>query len=95
MTFALTDWMLYSMWIVLGAMGLNFLLGLYKSLKSSTFSSGLITTYLMDLVMLVLPLFMLSNMTVFDNTGWIMETAYYIGAFGVVVKYVTDLKGKL
>ena len=23
MTFALTDWMLYSMWIVMGAMGLN------------------------------------------------------------------------
>ena len=45
--------------------------------------------------MLVLPLFMLSNMTVFDNTGWIMETAYYVGAFGVVVKYVMDLKNKL
>ncbi|NBD23318.1 hypothetical protein [Paenibacillus glycinis] len=95
MTFALTDWMLYSMWIVMGAMGLNFLLGLYKSLKSSTFSSELITAYLTDLLMLVLPLFMLSNMTVFDNTGWIMETAYYVGAFGVVVKYVMDLKNKL
>ncbi|SFI35048.1 hypothetical protein SAMN02799624_00520 [Paenibacillus sp. UNC496MF] len=95
MTFALTDWMLYSMWVVMGAMGLNFLVGLYQSLKDGAFSSDLITKYLSDLVMFVLPLFMLSNMTVFDSTGWIMETAYYIGAFGVVVKYLMDLKGKL
>ncbi|QHT61526.1 hypothetical protein GXP70_17170 [Paenibacillus lycopersici] len=95
MTVALTDWMLYSMWIVMGAMGLNFLLGLYKSLKASTFSSDLITTYLKDLVMLVLPMFMLAGFTVLDHTGWIMETAYYIAAFGIVVKYVMDLKNKL
>ncbi|MBM7563195.1 hypothetical protein [Paenibacillus sacheonensis] len=95
MTFALTDWMLYSMWVVLGAMGLNFLLGLYQSLKNSTFSSDLITKYLTDLLMLVFPLFLLAGMTVFDKTDWIMETAYYIGAFGVVVKYLMDLKGKL
>ncbi|QHW34661.1 hypothetical protein GZH47_30290 [Paenibacillus rhizovicinus] len=95
MTFAPTDWMLYSMWIVMGAMGLNFLLGLYQSLKASTFSSDLITNYLKDLVMLVLPMFMLANMTLLDNTGWIMETAYYVAAFGVVVKYLMDLKNKL
>ncbi|WP_219837360.1 hypothetical protein [Paenibacillus sp. R14(2021)] len=92
MTFALTDWMLYSMWVVLAAMGLNFLLGLYKALKAGMFSSDLITAYLKDLLLFVFPLFMLSNMTAFDGTGWVMNTAYYVGALGVVLKYLMGSK---
>lgn len=95
MTFAFTDWMLYSMWVVLGAMGLNFLVGLYKSLAAGTLSGDLVTVYLKDLVMLVFPLFLLAGLTSYDHTGWIMETAYYVGAVGVFYKYLMDLKGKL
>jgi hypothetical protein len=92
MTLALTGWMLYSMLVVLGFMGLSFLFGLYKSLKAGTFSSSLILTYLQDLLYYVFPLFLLANMMSLDPTGWLLFLAYYIGAFGVVLKYLTDFK---
>ncbi|SEM90766.1 hypothetical protein [Paenibacillus sp. OV219] len=96
MTFALTDWMQYSMWVVLGMMGLNFLLGLYKGLMAGSMTSDMFTMYLKDMMYYVLPLFLMANMDAsFDSSGWIMLTAYYVGAFGVVFKYFMDLKNKL
>ncbi|MBP3964146.1 hypothetical protein [Paenibacillus lignilyticus] len=95
MTFALTDWMLYSMWAVLGFMGLNFLMDMFKMMKSGTFSTDFVLGYLKDMVYYVLPLFMFANMQSLDHWGWMMLTAYYVGAFGVVFKYLMDLKGKM
>ncbi|GGA14047.1 hypothetical protein GCM10008018_68680 [Paenibacillus marchantiophytorum] len=92
MTLELTGLMLYSMWVVLGLMGLSFLVGLYHSLKAGTFSSSLILTYLQDLLFYVFPLFLLANMTSLDPTGWILLIAYYVGALGVVLKYLASLK---
>ncbi|RAP78377.1 hypothetical protein [Paenibacillus montanisoli] len=95
MTFALADMMLYSMWAVLGFMGLNFLFDFFKMLKSGSFSTDFVMGYLKDMVLIVLPLFMFANMQSLDNTGWIILTAYYIGAVAAVVKYLMDLKGKM
>lgn len=95
MTFMLTDWMLYAMYVVLGLMALDFLLGLYMSLKAGKFSSALILNYLKDLLYYVLPLFLLANLMALDSTGFLILTGYYIGAFGVALKYLYDLKNKM
>ncbi|SDN01370.1 hypothetical protein SAMN04487897_101793 [Paenibacillus sp. yr247] len=92
MTLALTGWMLYSMLIVLGFMGLNFLFGLYKSLKAGSFSSSPFLAYLRDLLYYVFPLFLLSNMMSLDPTGFLLLIAYYLGALGVVLKYLEGFK---
>jgi hypothetical protein len=91
MTFALTGWMLYAMWAVLVLMGINFLVGIFRS-----FNVGeLILSYLHDILHYVLPLFLLANMRSLDPTGWLVLIAYYIGAIGVIIKYLTDIKNKL
>lgn len=92
MTFTLTGWMLYSMLAVLGFMGLSYLVGLYKSLKAGDFSSSLILTYLKDMLYYVFPLFLISNMLSLDPTGFLLLIAYYVGALGVVLKYLASFK---
>ena len=92
MTFTLTGWMLYSMLAVLGFMGLSYLEGLYKSLKAGDFSSSLILTYLKDMLYYVFPLFLISNMLSLDPTGFLLLIAYYVGALGVVLKYLASFK---
>jgi hypothetical protein len=94
MTFTLTGWMLYTMWLVLGMMGLKFLMGLYRSLKGSKFSHTLIMSFLQDLLYYILPLFLLANMRSLDPTGFLLLIGYYIGALGVVLKYLADIQGK-
>ncbi|WP_127579897.1 hypothetical protein [Paenibacillus koleovorans] len=95
MTFELTDWMLYGMWLVLGLMGLDFLLGLYKSFKTNTFSHTLILGYLQDMLFYILPLFLLSNMMSLDHTDWLIKVGYYVGIVGVALKYLMDMKKKM
>ncbi|MBD0381441.1 hypothetical protein [Paenibacillus sedimenti] len=95
MTLTLTGWMLYTMWVVLGLMGLSFLLGLYQSLKASSFSYNLILTYLQDLLYYVFPLFLIANMMPLDKTGWLLQIGYYIGALGVVIKYISNIRSKM
>lgn len=95
MTTALTGWMLYSLWIVLGFMALDFLAGLYKSLRTATFSPSLILNYLQDTLYYVLPLLLLASLSMLDSTGWLVSVGYYIGAFGLALKYLLALKNKL
>jgi hypothetical protein len=95
MTLMLTGWMLYAMWAVLGLIGLNFLASLYRSLKVGHYSNTVILSYLQDVLYYVLPLFLLANMMSLDPTGWLVLIAYYIGAVGVILKNVTDIKSKL
>ncbi|MEC0231465.1 MULTISPECIES: hypothetical protein [Paenibacillus] len=92
MTLELTGLMLYAMYVVVGLMGISFLVGLYQSLKAGTFSYTLILNYLQDLLFYVFPLFLLANMKSMDPTGWILLIAYYIGALGVAIKYLASLK---
>ncbi|WP_127529521.1 hypothetical protein [Paenibacillus kobensis] len=95
MTMLLTDWMLYSLWIVLGFMALDFLAGLYKSLRTSKFSPSLILDYLQDMLYYVLPLLLLASLSALDKTGWLVSVGYYVGALGLVLKYLLSLKSKL
>ncbi|PWV99760.1 hypothetical protein DFQ01_113134 [Paenibacillus cellulosilyticus] len=95
MTMLLTGWMLYSLWVVLGFMALDFLVGLYHALKTKDFTPSLILSYLQDMLYYVLPLLLLASISVLDSTGWIVLTGYYIGAFGIALKYLLSLKSKL
>ncbi|WP_018758225.1 hypothetical protein [Paenibacillus terrigena] len=95
MTFVLTGWMLYTMWVLFGLMGLSFLLGLYRALVDKKFSSSLVLDYLKDVLYYVLPLFVLANVVSLDYTGYLLLGAYYVGAFGVALKYLGDMKKKL
>jgi hypothetical protein len=87
--------MLYALWAVLVLMALNFLAGLYRALRAGEFNSTLILTYLQDLLYYVFPLFLLASIEPLDQTGFLVLAGYYIGAVGVVLKYLYDLKNKL
>jgi hypothetical protein len=95
MTFELTGWMLYAMWAVLGVMGLDFLVGLVKSLNSSSSMVSMVMGYLKDMLTYILPLFVVYNLMSLDPTGIVMMVFFYLCALGLFVKYIYDLKGRL
>ncbi len=92
---ALTYWMEIAMWIVLGSMAADFLVGVFKSLTDGKLSHEPVLTYLRDIVSYVLPWFLLAGISVMDSTGWIVQVGYYVGALAVFVKYLTAIKTKL
>ncbi|MFC5468243.1 hypothetical protein ACFPPD_05885 [Cohnella suwonensis] len=91
----LTYWMEIAMWVVLGSMAADFLVGLYKSLKGGKVAHESVLVYLKDIVSYVLPLLVLASISVMDTTGWIVLVGYYVGAIAVIAKYLLDIKGKL
>lgn len=91
----LTHWMEVAMWVVMGSMALDMVIGLFKSMSGGKLSLDLVLGYLKDMVYYVLPLFMLAGLSAMDNTGWILLVGYYLGALAVVVKYLMDMKAKM
>lgn len=95
MSFALSGWMLYMMWFVLGAIGLNLLAGIFKAFMNNSFSLSRLPNFLTGILMSVFPLFLLANMMHLDPFGWFIQGAYFIGGVGVFFKYIFDIKNKL
>ncbi len=95
MAVTFTGWMLYAIWGVLGLMALDFLFGMFKSLKAKKINHYLVLGVLNDLLYYVFPLLLLSSLMALDSTGWIIKTGYFIGAAGVIWKYLMDIKSKL
>jgi len=95
MVASLTEWMLYAMWVILGLMGLNVLIGIVKALAHGKLDYNPILAALKDIVYYVLPLLLLAGFMDADQTGWIVLTFYYIGAVGVILKYLMDFKNKM
>ncbi|MDQ6419367.1 hypothetical protein RB620_07975 [Paenibacillus sp. LHD-117] len=91
----LTHWMEVAMWVVMGSMALDFLMGLFKGMTGGKLSHELVLGYLKDMVYFVLPLFMLAGLAAMDTTGFVVLVGYYLGALAVVVKYLMDMKSKL
>lgn len=91
----LTGWMLYSLWVVLGLMALDFLVGLYHSFRAKDLKPELVLGYLQDLLYYVFPLLLLAYLSALDSTGWLMLVGYYVGALGVALKYLFGLKDKM
>ncbi|MBB6633047.1 hypothetical protein [Cohnella thailandensis] len=96
MAVALTYWMEVALWVALGAMAVDFLAGLFQSLKGNTISSlnEPVLGYLKDIVYYVLPLLMLAGFSTMDETEWIVKAAYFVGAAAVVIKYLKDIRAK-
>ncbi len=90
----ITGGMELALWIVLGSMAANLLVGLYKSLAGGKLSPEPVLGSLRDIVSYVLPLLILSGISAMDETGWIVPLAYYVGAVAVVIKYLMDIRAK-
>lgn len=98
MSFALTGWMMYTMWAVLGLMSLDLLMGVYKSMKSNSFSLDQLSDFLGGVLTQVFPLLILANLnkTDIDPTGgWILLVLFYLTGIGVIWKLLMGLKGKM
>ncbi|WP_123042884.1 hypothetical protein [Cohnella candidum] len=93
----LTHWMEIALWVVLGSMAVDFLIGLFKlgTGGSLRFVPDFVVRYLKDILYYVLPLLVLASVSVMDSTGWIVLAGYYAGAVAVVLKYLWDIKAKL
>lgn len=94
MMVALSGWMLYTMWAVLGLIGLNVLAGMYRALMSNTFSLSLVPKFLGDMLNTVLPLMILGAAQTYDPTGWIALIAYYVAGVGLIWRYLVEIKVK-
>lgn len=95
MTFALTGYMLYAMWGILILIGIDFIMGLYRAFKLKIFNLARLTDFLSGLLYDVFPLIILVSLMPLDPTGWIILIAYYIGAAGVVWKYLMEIRSKI
>ncbi|MFC4768124.1 hypothetical protein [Effusibacillus consociatus] len=92
----ISGYMLYALWLVLGAIGLNVLLGVIRAVMSSSFSVGKFTMFLKTGIMFgVLPLLVVAHVMPMDPTGWLLQIAYYAGAAGVFINYIMDAFGKI
>lgn len=94
MTLALSGWMLYTMWAILGLMGINLLLNLFRSAAAGSFSPKPVLDYLKDVLTYVLPLFIIANLMPLDGTGWLLQIAYYVGGIAVVWNYLSSIKNR-
>lgn len=91
----LTGWMLYTMWVVLGLIGLNWLADMYRGLVGKTFTTDTLAGVLGPVLTTVLPLLVVASLTTLDSTGWIVLTGYYVAGVGVILKNLSLLKNKL
>jgi hypothetical protein len=87
-------WTLYTMWAVFGLLLVDFLIGLFKSVVTKSFSPKLILSYLKDILFFVYPLVFVINIMAIDPTGWILLIFFYIGSLGVILHYLSEIKNK-
>lgn len=91
MGFTLADWMVYTLWGVLGLMSLDLLIQLLKSFWKGSFNLTFVLDYLKDVLYYVMPLTVLLSLFDLDPTGWALVIFYFLGGLAVIVKYVTDI----
>lgn len=91
MGFTLADWMVYTLWGVLGLMSLDLLIQLLKSFWKGSFNLTFVLDYLKDVLYYVMPLTVLLSLFDLDPTGWALVIFYFLGGLAVMVKYVTDI----
>jgi hypothetical protein len=88
--------MMYALWLVLGAIGLNVVLGVFRAATSNSFDLAKFTNFLNNGILKnVLPLSVIAYMDPLDPTGWLLKTAYFAGAAGVFINYIIDALRKL
>lgn len=86
--------MLYTMYAVMGLMLLDFVVGLVRSVVTSTFSSSMVLDYLKSVLYMVFPLLVLLSLMPIDPTGWAIQIFYYIGGLAVIWNYIVAIINK-
>lgn len=94
MTFALSGLMMYTMWAIFGLMFIDFIIGFFRSLSSSSFPLTQFLNYLKDVVNYVFPLLLVAALMPLDPTGWVMLIAYYVGGLAVIWNYLMSIKNR-
>jgi hypothetical protein len=94
MGFALSDWMLYTLWGVLGLMFLDLLIAFIQSFWKGSFNTTFVLEYLKGILYYVFPLNIIVTMIPMDPTGWILIILYFSSGIAVIIKYISDIKGK-
>jgi hypothetical protein len=93
---ALSGFMLYTMYLILGLIAVDILAGLYKAITTNSFSFAKLAGFLKSgILYLVFPLTVLVSLIPMDPTGWVLTIAYYLASLGIVIKYIMDITGKL
>jgi hypothetical protein len=93
---ALTGYMMYTMMVVLGVIALDILAGLYRSIVTNSFSFAKLANYLKSGILYsVVPLLVLAYMSGWSMWDWLLIAMYYVGALGIVIKYLMDIVKKL
>lgn len=94
MTFALADWMMYTMWAIFGLMIIDFLIAFFQSFWKGSFNPTFVLGYLKDVLYYVLPLEIVLSLIPTDPTGWTLVIFYFVGGIAVILKYLLDIKRK-
>jgi hypothetical protein len=94
MGFGLTDWMLYTIWAVLGFMLLDFVIAFIRSFWKGSFNTSFVLDYLKDILYFIIPLKMIISLFPLDPTGWILVVFYFIAGIAIIIKYIVDIKNK-
>ena len=94
MTFALSGLMMYTMWAIFGLMFIDFIIGFFRSLSSSSFPLTQFLNYMKDVVNYVFPLLLMAALMPLDPTGWVMLIAYYVGGLAVIWNYLMSIKNR-
>jgi hypothetical protein len=87
----MTGWMLYTLWAVLGLMLVDFIVGLFRSLVTKSFSPNVGLDYLKDTLYYVFPLIFIANLMSIDPSGWILMVFYYICGITVIWHYLVSI----
>jgi hypothetical protein len=95
MSFVLSGFMLYTMWVVLALIAIDLLVTIYTSFQNNSFSLSLLSNFLSGILNYVFPLFIVVNLMPLDPTGWLIKIAYYVGAIGVIFRYLVDIKNRM
>lgn len=87
----MTGWMLYAMWAILGFMLIDFLVGVFRSLVTRSFSPSMVSDYLKDILFYVFPLIFLLNLVSLDPTSWVLLIFYYVCSLAVIWNYIVAI----
>jgi hypothetical protein len=83
--------MLYTLWAVLGLMLVDFIVNLFRSFATKSFSPNVGLDYLKDILYFVFPLIFITNLMSIDPTGWVMMVFYYIAGLTVIWHYLVSI----
>lgn len=87
----MTDWMLYTLWAVLGLMLVDFIIGLFRSIVTKAFTPKIGLDTLKYILYYVFPLVFITSLIPIDPSGWILMVFYYITGLFVIWHYLVSI----